>query len=287
MEQTPQLLFGTGGNPLSSKGKSTVQGIQRLGELGLDAMELEYVHGTFPGEKTALAIAGEARARNIRLSAHGPYYINLNAIEPEKRAASRKRIYNTARFGLMSGAETVTFHAGFFLNMPPSTVYEIIRDELAGVMKNLADDGISIDVRPELTGKPTQFGSVEELLQISHDIPGVYPCIDWSHFHARTGAGNTEAEFEEVLDGMAGTLGEGILTRMHMHVSGIEFTARGERRHVGLDESDFDFRALLRVLKRRGVGGFLICESPLLEDDALLMKRYYESLPSTSNKAAG
>ena len=278
VELTSKLLFGTGGNPLSAKEKTTVSGIQRLRELDLDAMELEYVHGSFPGEQTARTIAETAKANNIRLTAHGPYYINLNALEPEKRTASQKRIYNTARIGSISGAESITFHAGFFLDMPADRVYENIRDALIDIMQVLNDEGISVDVRPELTGKPTQFGSLEELLLVSSEVTGVYPCIDWSHMHARTGQGNTEQEFDEALNMMSETLGEGILKRMHMHVSGIEFTARGERRHVRLQESDFDFKALLRVFKRREIGGILICESPQMEDDALIMKEYYNSL---------
>ena len=63
-----------------------------------------------------------------------------------------------------------------------------------------------------------------------------------------------------------------------MHVSGIEFGASGEKKHVDLMESEFNWRGLIRVLKDNGVTGFMICESPHREDDARLMKDWYGTL---------
>ena len=39
------LLFGTGGAPHSTKTKSTMDGIERIAELGLGCMEVEFVQG--------------------------------------------------------------------------------------------------------------------------------------------------------------------------------------------------------------------------------------------------
>ena len=278
MKEADTLLFGTAGTPTSAQPRTTVNALARLRELGLDAMELEYVRGTFPGEETARSIASSAHENGIRLTAHGPYYINLNADDPEKRKASRKRVINTAYYGGLSGAESITFHAGFYLKHDAVQVFDVICQELEDLVRKIREMNINVDVRPELTGKETQFGSLEEILAVSRKVEGVEPCIDWSHLHARAGAYNSAKEFQSVIDDIRRARGEKSLKHLHMHISGIEYSGKGERKHLNLDESDFRYKELLRVLKDNGVCGILICESPSLEVDALILKDYYEAL---------
>lgn len=278
MREVKGLLFGTGGVPESATARDTISALRFLRDYGLDCMELEFVRGTFPGDAKALEIAEAARDNGIRLTAHGPYFINLNSAEPEKIAASRERIIRTARVGSLCGAESITFHPAFMHEDDPETVYVRVRDELRRTMDEIRDRGYAVDVRPETTGKPSQFGSVEEIVRLARDIGGVHPCIDWSHLHARTGAFNTAAEFQSVIDTIREGLGTDELSRFHMHVSGIEFGATGEKKHLDLEKSDFNFRDLLRVLRDNDVSGFVISESPHREDDARLMKEWYGNL---------
>ena len=87
------LLFGTAGTPLSSKAQSTQAGIERIHELGLGCMEVEFVQGVRMSPQSAHAVGEAAANRGVMLSAHAPYYLNLNAREPEKTAASRERMH--------------------------------------------------------------------------------------------------------------------------------------------------------------------------------------------------
>ncbi|MFC1485749.1 TIM barrel protein [Candidatus Latescibacterota bacterium] len=279
MEPCNSLLFGTAGTPHSAEPHDSASACRRLRELGLDAMEIEYVRGSFPSEDRCKEVREAAVRHGIRLTAHGPYYINLNAADPEKLRASRKRIINTAYYGGLSGAQSITFHAGFFMKDEPEAVYTRIRDELQDILQKVRDRGIMIDIRPELTGKPTQFGSLEDLLRLAGDIPDVSPCIDWSHFYARSGTKNSGAAFQKVLDTVRDVLGDEALHQMHMHLSGISFGSKGEKKHLDLKESDINYRDLLSVLKANDVRGILICESPSLEGDALILKEFYKSLP--------
>ena len=279
MRDINRLCFGTAGIPSSAKGKSTVEGLKRISEVGLDALELEYVRGSFPGDDTARQIALTAREYGVELTAHGPYFINLNADDPEKREASRRRIINTARTGSLSGAQSITFHAGFYLKQDPDEVYRTIRTELEGIIALIHDEyDIHVDIRPETTGKPTQFGSLEEILRLSSDLDSVAPCIDWAHLHAKTGKMNTHDEFRGVLESVRDVMGDSALKNMHMHIAGIEYGAKGERKHLDLDDSDMNYRSLLDIMKEYDVCGILVCESPSQEDDALKLKDYYEKL---------
>lgn len=272
------MLFGTGGVPEMAVKSDTISALRLVRELGLDAMELEFVRGSFPGEEKCLAIAEASRDIGVRLTAHGPYFINLNSAEDEKIVASRGRILKTAQVGTLCGAESITFHPAFMHEDDAATVYRRVHGELSMIMEESRRSGYSVDIRPETTGKSSQFGSVEEIVRLSAEIEGIHPCIDWSHLHARTGALNTAPEFQTVLDTVRNGLGERELQNLHMHVSGIEYGPKGEKQHLDLEESDFNYRDLLRVLKDNGVSGFIICESPHRANDARLMKELYGKL---------
>ena len=109
------ILFGTAGIPLSTPGSTTVDGIHHLHTLGLDAMEIEFVRQVYLTQNTALAVGSAAREYNIHLSAHAPYYLNLNALEPEKIAKSKAILFRAAYIGSFAGAYNVVFHPGYYL----------------------------------------------------------------------------------------------------------------------------------------------------------------------------
>lgn len=272
------LLFGTAGIPHSVRARSTTGGIERLRELGLDCMEVEFVQGVKMGEAAARVVHQAARENGIRLSAHAPYYINLNAHEEDKLNASQGRLLQAARIGNLCGAESVVFHAGFYLKDPPEQAYQRIKYMLERAVAQLHGEGNHIVLRPEFTGKFSQFGTVDELLSLSAEVEGVAPALDFSHLHARGGECNSYAEFVDLLRRVEAGLGPQALKQVHIHLSGIEYTKAGERRHLDLKVSDMRYRELMRALKDLGVEGMLICESPNLEEDALLLKETYSSL---------
>ncbi len=273
-----ELLFGTAGIPLSSSGKTTEAGIERIEELGLGCMEVEFVRGVKMGERSALSVGEVARRSGVRLTAHGPYFINLNAHEPEKARASQQRVLQTARVAHLMGAESIVFHAAFFMGDPPPKVYQVVKKQLEEITGLLSAEGNKVSIRPEVMGKPTQFGSLEEILQLSSEVEGVAPCVDFAHLHARTGKDNSYPEFLVTLEKIEERLGREALDKLHLHVSGIHYGERGEIRHLILEESDFRYEELLRALKDFGAKGLVICESPSLEEDALLLQETYGAL---------
>ncbi|HEY78181.1 MAG TPA: TIM barrel protein [Dehalococcoidia bacterium] len=272
------LLFGTAGAPHSSKTPTTVDGIIRVAELGLDCMEIEFVQGVRMGEAGARLVAEAATSSGVQLSAHGPYFINLNAREPEKIRASQDRILQTARIGALCGAESIVFHAAFYLGDPADEVYRKVKGYLSEIMEQLKKENIRVWVRPETTGKDSQFGTIDEVLNLSTELEGVAPCIDFAHWHARTGAFNSYPEFASVLQRVRERLGDQSLKNMHIHVAGIKYSSKGEIRHLNLGDSDLDYVGLLRALRDYDAAGFIVCESPNLEEDALLLQAAYHKL---------
>jgi deoxyribonuclease-4 len=127
-------------------------------------------------------------------------------------------------------------------------------------------------------GKPSQFGTIDEIIRLCRELDGVGICMDFAHWHARTGQANSYAEFSAILEQIKGGLGDQSLKNMHIHVSGIAYAQKGEKKHLDLPDSDLNYIALLRALKDYGVEGLVICESPSLEGDALLLQKTYRDL---------
>jgi len=277
--KTGGLLFGTGGVPDSAESRSTEAGIECIAELGLGCMEVEFVQGVKMSPEVAVLVGELAARKKIVLTAHGPYAINLNAVERQKVHMSKERILQTARIAGLFGARSITFHAAFYLKNTPAETYATVRKQLQEVMNTLRKEGNKVTISPEVTGKPSQFGTLEELLRLSTEIEGILPCIDFSHWHARTGKANSYREFSDILDQVERKLGRRGLDNMHMHVSGIAYGKKGEIKHLMLPDSDFRYAELLKALKEHKAKGVVICESvPYLEKDALLLQKTYRRL---------
>ncbi|MEE8637315.1 MAG: TIM barrel protein [Dehalococcoidia bacterium] len=275
-----ELLFGTGGIPVSAKLPSTEAGIERIAELGLGCMEVEFVRGVNMSSEAAVSAGELAARRNVVLTAHGPYFINLNAVEPQKVHMSKERILQTARIAALFDAKSITFHAAFYLKNTPGQTYAVVKRHLEEIVNILRREGNKVTISPEAAGKSSQFGTLEEILQLSSEIEGVAPCLDFAHWHARTGKANSYQEFIDILDQIEGKLGRQALDNMHIHLSGIAYGKKGETKHLMLQDSDFQYVDLLRALKDRKAKGVVITESvPHLEEDALLLQQAYRALP--------
>jgi len=274
-----KLFFGTAGMPHSTSPPSTLHAISRLRELGLDGMELEFVHSINLTEQSAALVRAAAERNEINLTCHGSYYINLNSVDKAIVGASRSRIIQAAKIASLAGAVSVTFHAAFYLKDSPKSVFDKVKKEMERILLEMKSKNINITLRPETTGKATQFGSLEELLDLSSELDNVLPCIDFSHLHARSnGKMNSYEEFREILEKSEKALGKDFLKNMHCHVSGIKYSEKGERNHLILEESDFKYKELLRAMKEFDCRGIVVCESPNIEDDALLLQKTFAEI---------
>ncbi|MEM1988679.1 MAG: TIM barrel protein [Candidatus Woesearchaeota archaeon] len=274
-----KLSFTTAGIPLSTAKASALEGLKQVKRLELDGMEMEFVHGVRLNFQSAVELSKFSEENSLVLTAHGPYYINLNATEKEKILASQQRIFETAKVTSIAKGFSITFHAGFYLKSSKEQTYKIIKNSLLEIIQKLNSENIKIWIRPELTGKPTQFGDLDELISLSQEIDYVLPCIDFAHFIAReNGKNNNEESFRNVFDKLEKNLGKEVLSNMHIHMSGINFSEKGERNHLPLEKSPLKWKIIMNLLKEYDVKGVVVSESPNIEEDAILMKNYYNSL---------
>jgi deoxyribonuclease-4 len=193
---------------------------------------------------------------------------------------SLARLLAAARAGHKAGATDIIFHPGSYMKQDPDKVYPIVRQRLAEVVDQLRAEKVAVTLRPETLGKGAMFGSLEECVQLARDIDGVLPCVDFAHLHARPGDGtfNSYAEFSDALKIIATGLGRRGLRSMHSHLSGIEYGPGGEKKHLPLKEADLKYKDLFKALIDFGAGGRILCESPIMEEDALLMQKTFRNL---------
>ena len=272
------LHFAVAGSPLSTPSPGgTIEGLKQAHELGITAMEIEWVQRVPNAPKHMEEIRKVAEDLNMYLTVHAPYFVNLNSKEPEKLTASKKRILRALEMAEIAGAHSVCVHPAFYLGMEPEKAFRNVQKATADVMKKRRKLFPNVNLAFETMGKGTQFGTLEEVLKISKEF-GIYPCIDTAHMHARTNGGfNSTKEFNEIFDLYEKVLGNKSLGEMHLHYSGIAYSDKGERKHLPLKQSDAKWKEFLKVLKTRKVCGTLVCESPLLEEDTLLLQKEYDS----------
>ena len=270
-----KLNFLTAGIPLRAGNKGYEEGFKILDDMNLDGLELEFVRGVRISDKSREAVSASEKV----ITAHAPFYVNLNAREEDKLAASVERIIETAETANSLGGFSITFHAGFYLGQAPDLVYDNIKSKIKVITETLEKNGNKIWIRPETTGKATQWGDLDEIVRLSKEFETVLPCVDFSHLHARyNGISNTYDEFCAIFDKIGNELGNIALENFHAHIAGIEYGAKGEKKHLNLEESDFNYKDLLKAFKNFGIKGAVVCESPNIEDDAKLLKDYYMSL---------
>ncbi len=276
LDYSEKLLFGTAGVPNSTvKKNNPIEGVKEINKLGLDCMQLEFAHGVRMKEEVSSELRRVSYELGVPLTSHGPYYINLNAREQDKIDSSVERIIQTAKISDLCGAESMTFHAAFYMKDSPFDVFDLVEKSLNVIEERLNRLDIEIELRPELTGKTSQFGSLDELISLTRNVNSCQPCLDFSHLFARTGEFNSYQEFCSVLERIKLELGDNSLKNMHIHLSGISSNSKGDLKHLNLQESKFSWQELLKALKDYNCSGHLICGSPNLEKDAQMLKEYY------------
>jgi deoxyribonuclease-4 len=276
------LRFGTVGSPQTTPESGTPAAVAHIKQLGLSHLEIAWVQSVRVTDETCRVIKDAAVKHGVTLSVHAPYYINLNSQTAEKMAASDERLLAAARKGFLAGARDIVFHPGSYHEQPAEVVYERAKQKLIEITGILREEGVDVNLRPETMGKGAMFGNLEEVVELSRDVPGVLPCIDWAHLHARRGDGsfNSYAEFAAALALIKNRLGDAGLKTVHFHISGINYTAKGEKEHVPLNEADLRYRELLQAFIDYGVEGTAAIEAPepFHTADALAFQATYRRL---------
>lgn len=237
----------------------------------IDSCEVEFTYGVKLSEDTEKNIKYISENNNLKLSVHAPYYINLNSLDKSKIIASKKRIIDSCIAGKKLLCKNVVFHPGFYMKSDPKTVYNTIKENILEIQDFLKEHKIDIELTPETTGKPSQFGSLDELMKLNDEI-GLKFCIDFSHVKARN---NGLLNYSQIIEKISNF--KESYKQFHSHYSGIHYGEKGEIKHLLINEKETE--ELLSSIYNSSLKEVnIICESPLPYEDALNMIKIRDTL---------
>jgi deoxyribonuclease IV len=225
-------------------------------------------------QEEAEKLGEAARKTDVRLSIHGSYFVNLSGKE-DVVAASKQRLIAGATAADWMGAYVMVFHVGFYGRVEKSFAFQNCLKALKEVTEEMKSLGLKVKLGPETMGRKFQVGSLDEILAICQEIENTQLVVDWGHLHARNlGTFKKVDDMREVAVKIEQQLGTQALRSMHCHFSKIEFNNQGERKHHVLEEKRYgpEFGMLAEVLLEFGMHPTMICESPLLDIDAVAMR---------------
>ncbi len=252
-----KLLIGPAGT-----GGAELANFEDLKKKGLDGVEIEFTYSVWMKKEQAEKIKELNTRLGLRLSIHASYFINLNSEDSAKIGASRARILKAMEIGTYLGAEYVVFHPGFYQKISKEDSYLNVKEQIMRIMKEAKEKGYTPQLAPETTGKASQFGDLDELLKLKKET-GCGICVDFAHLKARYAG---KMDFETMVKQVS-TIKE----HFHAHFSGIEYTAKGERRHLLTTEKEI--KELFTLLKKYKIDCTIINESPDPTGDAIKMKK--------------
>lgn len=253
-----------------------------LSDMGLNAYEYQCNKGTNIKRETAEKIGEQARLAGIRMSIHAPYYINLSSAEEDKRLNSIQYILRTLQVAQWMGANRIVLHPGNVGKFSRDKAMLLALPVLAEAIRQADEAGFGgITLCPEVLGKISNLGSLDEVLTMCALDDRTIPCVDFGHVHARSLGGlKAPGDYTAVFDSIENALGRERTRRMHIHFSRVEFSQAGERKHHTLQDTQYgpEFVHLARVLLERQIEPVVICESrDRMAEDALLLRQIYET----------
>ncbi|MGN1007669.1 MAG: TIM barrel protein [Butyricicoccus sp.] len=277
------IKFGPAGNSDSFAAagfKATVDAPGWLRGLGLDAYEYQCGRGVNIGDETAAKIGAAARAHGITLSLHTPYYINLSSNEPERMQKNIGYVLRSCQAAAAMGAGHLVVHCGGVGKQSRDKAFAHTVENVRAILDAVDGAGYTGQtICLETMGKQSVIGSAEEICKLVALDDRLLPCIDFGHLNARTVGGcNSYEAFCALFDLMENEIGHERTAHFHSHFSKIEYSAKGEVRHLTFADEVYgpEFAPLAQVLAERGYAPTIICESAGTQaEDALAMQRLY------------
>jgi len=280
-----KIRFGPAGKPLGFKG-DIVKVPSYLHEIGLKALEVQQVRQINIKKDRALEIKKAAEENNVLLSLHAPYAINFSSEKEEIIEASKQRLLKALEVAHWLDAYIVVFHPGYYGSRKPREALEIAIEAIKDVARIAKRKRLRPLIGPETMGKKSQLGSLDEIIDMVKEIPNSKPVLDLPHIHAREGGIlNTRKDYEKIFERLEDELGKKAFNPLHIHFTKIEYSEKGERRHHAFGEGYGPrFIPLAEILVEQEIEATIISESPILEQDAIKMKKIAESILKGKSK---
>ena len=277
------IKFGPSGNSQAfhSAGYSkSTDSATWVKEKGLDCFEYSFGRGVNLSDEKALEIGGAFSGAGVEISVHAPYYINYANPEEENAEKSYGYLLSSAKKVKLMGGKRVVFHPASQGKTTREKAVDLTETRLKVLRDKLYEEGLDdLIICPETMGKLGQIGTIEEIVRFCK-IDKIYtPAVDFGHINAREfGSLKTQKDFTERLEYMISELGFERMKNFHVHFSKIEYSAKGEVRHLTFSDDHYgpNPEHFIGAIKELKLEPFVICESAGTQDeDAKIMKNIY------------
>jgi deoxyribonuclease-4 len=283
------MRFGVAGFPInffSSQYKKNRDNIfEWLNSLGLSALELQCTYGVRMSDEQAIRYKKLAEEKDIKLTIHAPYYVNLGSKNQQTVINSKNEIIKAFRLANIIGASRIIFHPGGGYGKTEEDRAEGISQiitALNDIKPNI--DTTNVKIYPEIGGKVASLGRLDEIIDICKSVDYAYPCIDLAHLHAREqGSMVSQAKILDVLNKIEVELGRDSLLRAHFHMYPVDYTVGGEKIHKAFEDRDASGKRYLPIasdfieaIKQKDLHPLVICEAYNTQEiGAMLMRDIY------------
>ena len=261
------IKFGPSGNSQAffdagyTKSEDSAKWVKNL---GLDCFEYSFGRGVNMSDAKAVELAAAFRDAGVEISVHAPYYINLANPDEEMAEKSIGYIINSAKKVVLLGGNRVVFHPASQGKATREEAVRLTKTRFLALCERIYAEGLErVKFCPETMGKIAQIGTVEEITEFCKTDVVFTPCVDFGHVNAREqGSLKTEEDYERLLKYMTDGLGYERMKNFHVHFSKIEYSARGEIRHLTFDDTVYgpEFPPLAATLKKLGLEPYIVCE---------------------------
>lgn len=277
------IKFGPSGNSedfYAAGLKNSEQSAEWVKNLGLNAFEYSFGRGILMGESKAESLKNAFDEAGVQISVHAPYYTNLANPDDEMIEKTFGYILQSAKMVGLMGGKRVIFHPATQGKDERSVAVARAKDNF----KRLADriyaaGGENYIYCPETMGKLGQLGTVEEIADFCSVDEIFIPTVDFGHVNAREcGSLKTKKDYARRLEYLLEKLGRKRMQNFHVHFSKIQYSNKGEIRHLNFDDQKYgpEFEPLAEALVDLDLHPVIICESAGWQDrDALAMKNIY------------
>lgn len=267
------IRIGQAGIPLSCKGRTNKDGLVYTKEiLDLNAMEVQFVRGLYVmDEEEAFFMKEYSQENDVELHVHAPYYINLAG--DDEVELSLEKAMSSAMLANKMGAKTVVIHPGYYGEKSESETLKSIIKNTNVLMDLMTEESLDVKLGLETMGKQKVFGSLDEIINVCKNVPGVLPVIDIGHIHARgNGCLQEQEDFEEIFEKLS------VLDLDHylIHVTGVLYENGNEQYHLPVKKGDMPIGPFIDTILDHNYNVTLISESPLLEHDAVYLRLQVE-----------
>lgn len=277
------IKFGPSGNSLSfyeNGYKTSEESALWVKNLGLDVFEYSFGRGVNLSDETAEKIGNAFKKYGIELTVHAPYYINLANPDDEMAEKSFNYVTESAKKVLLMGGNRVVFHPASQGKQDRCDAVKLATERFYRLTDKIYRENLeNVMFLPETMGKLAQIGTIEEITAFCKTDKVYTPTVDFGHVNAREqGSLKTESDYESRLNYMISELGYDKMKNFHIHFSKIEYTSKGESKHLTFEDKIYgpEFEPLSVILKKLALEPYIICESAGTQDkDALYMKNTY------------